>query len=70
MYDPQGTIWPQTTPHIMKTSQSGMDNPGPRVVQPIRVGPEKEQRGKGEVGQPEPYKTRILAYCGWAFTFE
>ena len=34
----------------METSQSGIDNPGPRVIKPIRVEPEKEQGGKDRGG--------------------
>ena len=31
------------TPHTMESSQSGMDSPAPRAIQPVRVEPEKEQ---------------------------
>ena len=48
------------TPHTMETSQSGLDNPVPRAIQPIRVEPDKK-RGGSEGGQ-EPYETRTLAY--------
>ena len=35
-------------PHSMESSLSGMDNPAPGVIKPVRVGPEKEeQEGKG-----------------------
>jgi len=34
------------TPHTMESSQSGMDSPAPRVIQPIRVEPEKERGGR------------------------
>ena len=34
-------------PQTMESSQSGMDNPAPRVIKPIRVEPEKKQ-GEGE----------------------
>ena len=44
----------------MEMSQSGMDNPAPRAIKPIREEPEKEQGGRdGE--RPEPYKTWTLA---------
>ena len=33
----------------METSQSGMDNPTPTTIQPVRVGPEKEPGGRGGV---------------------
>ena len=46
--------------HPMETSQSGIDNPAPRVIQPIRIELEGREGG-GE--RPEPYKTRTLAYC-------
>ena len=47
------------TPHTMEWSQSGMGNPEPRTLQPIRVQPEKEQEGRE--GRPEPSKMRTLA---------
>ena len=49
------------TPHTMEWSQSGMGNPEPRTLQPIRVQPEKEQEGRDGGGLPEPYKTKTLA---------
>ena len=42
-------------PHTMETSQSGMDNPTPRAIKPIRVESEKEQEGRDGRGL-----TRIL----------
>ena len=39
----------------MELSKSGMDNPEPRVVKPIRVGSEKKQ-GRKERSQPKPYR--------------
>ena len=47
----------------MEMSQSGMDNPAPRVFQLIRIEPEKEQRERVGGWLPEPYKNK-------AFTFE
>ena len=47
-----------------------MDNPAPRVIQPIRVEPEKELGGREGGGRPEPCKTRTLASSPQAFTFE
>lgn len=34
------------TPHTMESSQSGMGNLAPRVIQPVRIEPEKEQGGR------------------------
>lgn len=34
------------TPHTMEPSQSGMGNLAPRVTQPVRIEPEKEQAGR------------------------
>ena len=60
------------TLRAMKMSQSGMDSSALRVIRSITVKPEKEQEGRegGGRGQPEPYKTKALAYSPWAFTFE
>ena len=54
----------------METSQSGMDYPAPRVIQPMRVGPEKEQRGREGVGNQNLIKQGPLPIVQWTFTFE
>ena len=37
------------TPQKMELGQPGMDNPAPRVIQPVRVEPEKEPGESDEV---------------------
>ena len=51
------------TPHKMEWSQSGMDNPAPRAIEPIKLDLRRMRR-KGLVGggAARTLKTRTLAY--------
>lgn len=46
----------------MVLSQSGMDKPAPRVMQPVRVEPAKEQ-WRREARADHNLKTKTFAYC-------
>ena len=48
------------SPHTMESSQSGMDNPAPRVTQPIKVEPKKGQGGMEGVVNQNLIKQRPL----------
>ena len=52
------------TSHTMKSSQSGICKPAPRVIKLIRVGPEKEQSGRGEGADQNLLKQRPLPLVG------
>ena len=54
----------------MEMNQSRMDNIAPRVIQPIRIKPEKNKgKGRGR-GDQNLIKPGPLPIFRWAFTFK
>ena len=47
-------------PHTVELSQSGMDNPAPTAIKPIRVGPDKKKEGRERRADQNLIKQRSL----------
>ena len=48
------------TPQTGESNQSGMDNPAPRIIRPIRGEPEREQGGTEEGADQNLIKQGLL----------